>query len=199
MSIFVPNCRTEGQIKIRRAWPVSPAGMVPCRSGDYRLKSSAALYYTFTNIRTGWEKDRHSERQHAEALMIPGFEKVVEERIKQAQRKGSFNNLPGSGMPLRLENDSHIPEELRIAHKILKNADMLPPEIELRNEIRSTEDLLSGMPDTAEKYRLTQKLNFLIMRLNTMRAGSAELEIPQQYAVRMIERMENGRDRREGR
>jgi hypothetical protein len=31
--------------------------------------------------------------------MIPGFEKIVEERILIAQRKGDFDNLEGAGKP----------------------------------------------------------------------------------------------------
>ena len=48
---------------------------------------------------------------------------------------GEFDNLEGQGQPLKLEDDSHIPPELRMAYKILKNADCLPPELELRQEI----------------------------------------------------------------
>ncbi len=55
-----------------------------------------------------------------------------------------------------------------IAYKILKNADCLPPEIELKKEIERTEDLLRGMADTAEKYHTLKKLNFLIMKLNSI-------------------------------
>ncbi len=35
--------------------------------------------------------------------MITGFEKIVEERIKQAQKNGEFDNLPGFGKPLLFE------------------------------------------------------------------------------------------------
>ena len=55
--------------------------------------------------------------------MIPGFEQIVEERIKKAQYKGFFDDLPEAGKPLDLTADQHIPEDLRLAHKILKNAD----------------------------------------------------------------------------
>ena len=48
--------------------------------------------------------------------MPPGFEKIVEERIQAALRKGDFDRLEGRGRPLRLEDDSHIPEELRLAY-----------------------------------------------------------------------------------
>ena len=48
--------------------------------------------------------------------MLPGFNKIVEERIRMAQKKGQFKNLAGSGKPLALEDDSHIAEELRLAY-----------------------------------------------------------------------------------
>lgn len=121
--------------------------------------------------------------------MLTGFEKIVEERIQQAQKKGEFDNLPGSGKPLKFEDDSYITEELRLAYKILKNADCIPPEIELKKEINQMEDLLSKMDDTAEKYRTIKKLNFLIMKLNSLRNSSIRHEIPQRYMSDLIEHL----------
>ena len=121
--------------------------------------------------------------------MIPGFDRIVEERIRKAQRKGDFENLPGAGKPLKLQDDSHIAEDLRLAHKILKNADCLPPEIEIKKEIQQTEDLLAGMQSTSEKYRALKKLNYLIMKLNTIRQKSVVFEEPQ-YSDKLIERLE---------
>ncbi len=122
--------------------------------------------------------------------MFPGFEKIIESRIKKAQEQGAFDNLPGSGEPLRLEDDRHIPEDLRLAHKVLKNADCLPPEVQLRKEIQTTEDLLSGMTDTTQKYRVLKKLNYLILRLNTMRDANAAFDIPQRYYGELVDRLE---------
>ena len=105
--------------------------------------------------------------------MITGFEQIVEERIKKAQYRGVFDNLPEAGKPLDFAADQHVPEDLRMAYKILKNSDCLPPEIELKKKIQHTQDLLAEMPDTAERYRMLQKLNFMIMKLNTTRNGDA--------------------------
>ena len=124
--------------------------------------------------------------------MIPGYAKIIEERIKVAQKKGCFDDLDGSGQPLVFEDDRHIPEDLRMAYKILKNADFIPPEVELKKEIIRTEDLLEGVTDVQTKYRLVKKLNFMIMKLNMLRSGSAEREIPQHYAGRLAEKMEKG-------
>ena len=122
--------------------------------------------------------------------MITGFEKIVEERIRRAFEAGEFDDLEGRGEPLALADDSTVPEELRLAFKILKNADCLPPEVELRKDIERTEDLIAAMPDTVEKYRALKRLNFLIMKLNAMRRTSIGNEIPQRYALRAVERLE---------
>ncbi len=122
--------------------------------------------------------------------MFPGFDKIVEERIKNAQKKGDFKNLSGSGKPLDLDDDCCVAEDLRLAYKILKNADFAPPEIEIKNEIKKTEHLLSGMKDEKEKYRILKKLNFLIMKINSMRSASANLDVPQQYVEKVVGRIE---------
>ncbi len=120
--------------------------------------------------------------------MIPGFEKIVEERILIAQRKGDFDNLEGAGKPLNLDELAGVPEELKLSYKILKNADCLPPEIEIKKEIYKTEDLLAGMDDTAEKYKVMKKLNFLIMKLNSIRKSSVDFEMPEKYLSNLVER-----------
>lgn len=125
--------------------------------------------------------------------MFRGFDKIVEERIKKAQKKGDFENLEGSGKPLNLADDRNIPEELRLAYKILKNADCVPPELELKKEIRRTEDLLKGMKDTSKKYKVMKKLNLLIMKLNAGRKGSIEFDLPQHYLPSVVGRVESGK------
>ena len=123
--------------------------------------------------------------------MIPGFIKIVEQRIREAQEKGEFDNLEGSGKPLDLAADQSVAEELRLAYKILKNADCLPPEIELKKEIRQTEEMLTGMSETAEKYRMMKKLNFLILKLNTLRQSSVVFDEPQKYSDKIIKKLES--------
>ena len=129
--------------------------------------------------------------------MIQGFEKIVEERILKAQKKGDFENLIGSGKPLKLNENYYIPEELRLAYKILKNADCLPPEIELKKEIKQTEDLLAGMQETCDKYRILKKLNFLIMKLNTLRDTSIMNEMPQHYMEKLVGHIEKSKTQTE--
>lgn len=121
--------------------------------------------------------------------MIPGFEQIVEERIKKAQYRGDFNDLPGSGKPLDFSEDRHIPEDLRLPFKILKNAGCLPPEIELKKEIQRTEQLLGNMEDIAQQHRVLKKLNYLIMKLNACRNQNAQFDVPQKYLSAVTDRI----------
>ena len=119
-----------------------------------------------------------------------GFQKIIEKRIKEAQKRGEFDDLPGSGEPLIIEDDSHVPEDLRLAYKILKNADCLPPALELKREIRQMEDMLEKIPDEKEKYRQIKRINYKILQLNMMGRGSspllAETEI---YYGKLVDKM----------
>lgn len=124
------------------------------------------------------------------------LDKIAEERIREAAQNGEFDNLPGKGLPLDLEDDSHLPQDIRLAYKILKNADCLPPELELRKEIRTTEALLSGIKDTQEKYKHMKRLNYLIMKLNMTRRSSLALEENQVYYEKIIDKMETKEEKK---
>jgi hypothetical protein len=120
--------------------------------------------------------------------VLPGYLKIVEQRIKESLEKGEFDNLPGKGEPLVLEDDSHIPEDLRIAYKILKNADCLPPEVQERKEIMQMEDMLASIPDDLERYKLIKKINYKIMKLNMSGKKSPLLEEKQLYFKKLVDK-----------
>ncbi len=122
-------------------------------------------------------------------IMLAGFEKLVEEKILAAQKNGVFDNLEGAGKPLNLEDMSRVPPELRMAYKILKNADCLPPEVELKKEIITAEKMLANVKDEQERYKCMKKLNFLIMKFNTMANRSVRFEIPQVYEEALMDKM----------
>lgn len=122
-------------------------------------------------------------------IIFAALERIAEERIREAIQRGEFDNLPGSGKPLKLEDDRHIPDDLRLAYKVLKNADCLPPELELKKEIRTAEELLGLLKDEGEKYRQIKKVNYLIMKLNMMRKGSVQWEEQQRYYEKVVERI----------
>ena len=101
--------------------------------------------------------------------MIPGFEALVEERIKKAHKDGAFDNLEGANKPLKFE-DQNVPQDLRLAHKILKNSGFLPPEVELKKKITQTEQLLeTARVDSPARLKIQKKLNHLVIKLDTIR------------------------------
>ncbi len=93
------------------------------------------------------------------------IDSLAEERIQAAIRAGELDRLPGQGRPLELDDDRHIPAELRVAYRILKNAGCAPPEIELRNEIDTLEAILDGIDDAVEQRRIQRRLCLLATRL----------------------------------
>ncbi len=94
---------------------------------------------------------------------------IAENRILEAEKAGAFDNLPGAGKPLELSDDSAVPVDLRMAYKILKNANCLPPEIEDRKEISRLADLLAKGGDESKMLAASRKARFLLERLQLSR------------------------------
>ncbi len=63
------------------------------------------------------------------------FHTLVEQRVAQAMADGLFDNLPGQGQPLKLDDDALVPEEYRAGFRLLKANGFAPPWIEARREI----------------------------------------------------------------
>ena len=114
------------------------------------------------------------------------LEIIAEEKIREAIAKGEFANLPGAGKPLRLEDDSMVPEDLRIAYKILKNAGCLPPELELRREILTLRDLLRTIEDEDAKRGAVRELNYKLLKLNVMGKRTVNLDDFPEYKERIL-------------
>lgn len=119
---------------------------------------------------------------------------IAERRIREAQECGEFDDLPGAGAPLDLSDDALVPEDLRVAHRILRNAGYLPPELEVHREIREAEQLLQQVADDDERLRLLSRINFLMTRAASGRRG--DLRVEQAYLEKVAGRLE-ARARRE--
>ncbi|MGC3872475.1 DnaJ family domain-containing protein [Halomonas sp. GXIMD04776] len=95
------------------------------------------------------------------------IDRLAEAHIQQAIEKGELDDLPGSGKPLQLDDDSMIPPELRAGYRLLKNAGFLPPEMELVREIREVESLILRMDHGEEREQACARLSLLRTRLQT--------------------------------
>ena len=126
------------------------------------------------------------------------FDKLVEERIRAAQEAGEFDDLPGAGAPLTFDDDALVPEDLRAAYRLLKNAGFLPPELEAHREIRQLEELLqtiedNGKRDDGNRASLLSRINFLLGRAAAGRPRG-NLRIEAAYYEKIAESL--GRRRR---
>lgn len=93
---------------------------------------------------------------------------IVEERIREAEARGEFDNLPGRGKPLPPDELASVPEELRVGYRLLKNAGAIPPELELRKEMVTLGDLLRCCADEDERGRIKRKLSAVQLQYRTM-------------------------------
>ncbi len=94
------------------------------------------------------------------------LEKLAENKIKSAVDRGELENLPGEGKPLSLDDDVHIPADLRAGYRILKNAGYLPAELAVLREIREIEALLVQAELKCDKTTLMTRLSLLKSHLS---------------------------------
>jgi hypothetical protein len=118
------------------------------------------------------------------------FDLIAEQRIGEAIERGEFADLPGAGQPLDLDDDPLVPEDLRLAYRILKNAGYLPPELEVKREIRALEDLIDTVGADAElATQASRKLQVLRMRLVESGRRGGMLQIRSEYFERLVRRL----------
>ncbi len=87
------------------------------------------------------------------------FEKIAEEKIREAIKKGEFEHLEGKGKPLDLRDYFRLPPHLRVGFSLLRNANILPREVELLREIAELKSLMANAPDHTQKTQLARRVN----------------------------------------
>lgn len=68
------------------------------------------------------------------------WENLVERRIREAQERGEFDDLPGKGRPLDLSENPFADPSLGPAFRMLKNAGVAPAFIQERKELLDAVD-----------------------------------------------------------
>ena len=86
------------------------------------------------------------------------FDRIVEAMIKEAMERGEFDNLPGQGKPIDLTEYFETPEEVRLAHSMLKNAGITSREVDLLKEIAELKQLHGALLDEKKKQEIEQKI-----------------------------------------
>lgn len=119
---------------------------------------------------------------------------LVEQRIREAQERGEFDGLPGTGAPLELDDDRLVPEELRVAYRVLKNAGYVPPEVEALRDVSALAQALERSQAPEERRRLLARMNALLVRTPLGRRRGS-LNIEEAYFTRIAERLGASRGR----
>ncbi|WP_106765951.1 DnaJ family domain-containing protein [Paenibacillus faecalis] len=96
------------------------------------------------------------------------FSRLAEQKIEEAIRNGELNNTAYRGKPLPVDDLSHVPEDLRMSYRILKNAGFVPEEVSLRKECVRLHDLLHACSSEAEKEKHRKQLNEKSLRLQML-------------------------------
>ena len=97
------------------------------------------------------------------------IDRVAETLITEAVKLGEFDALPGSGRPLPPFDDADVPDGLRTAYRMLRNAGCVPPELEWRRERLRIEDLLEVVADPTERTVLTGRLAVIVTWIDNAR------------------------------
>lgn len=127
------------------------------------------------------------------------LDQLAEGRIQEALQEGAFDDLPGAGKPLELDDDSFVPEHLRTAYRVLKNANCIPPELAQRQEIRSLEDLIEALAEdgreeaVAERSEAQRRLTVLRARLEASSGPGRSMHVAEAaYRDALLQRLHRG-------
>ena len=97
---------------------------------------------------------------------MSAWDAIVEAKIAEAQQAGAFDDLPGAGKPLDLDDDRLVPEDVRVAYRILRNAGCVPAELLERKEAADLRKLVASIAaEDPARRRALAKLALLEARL----------------------------------
>lgn len=123
-----------------------------------------------------------------------GLDLLVERRIQAAIARGEFDGLPGAGRPLALDDDPLVPEELRVAYRLLKNAGCVPPEL---SQIVNVNQLLGAVTGDeltdGERSAADRRLRALLIQLELSGHTATAQSAWQQYSDALRERGQSQR------
>ena len=97
------------------------------------------------------------------------FQRLAEQKIREAIERGDFDRMELAGKPLDHGDYFNAPAELRAGYHILRNAGVVPEEVELLNSIHRIRKHIRSALTADEKERLTREKVLLQTRLDIIR------------------------------
>lgn len=104
------------------------------------------------------------------------LEDDIGRKLRESHASGELRSAPSYGKPLNLgDGYEQTPEELRMGMKILKDAGVVPAEVELMQQIEAARLALESITDkaaaTLARARLSAMRQQLALRLETLRGS----------------------------
>ena len=120
----------------------------------------------------------------------------VEQQIRQAQREGRFEGLPGAGRPL---DTADATDPYWWAKQLLRREDVdaLPPALRLRRHVERTLATLPALPDEARVRSLLAALDAEIRRFNATSISGPPTTQPPLEIEELVARWRSARAERE--
>lgn len=114
-----------------------------------------------------------AEDQRLQRLTL--LEDDIGRKLAEAAASGELQHARSWGKPLDLgDGYDETPAELRMGMKVLKDAGVVPAEVELMREIEALRQQLEGAPDDeaarAGRQRLSEMQQALALRLEKLRS-----------------------------
>jgi hypothetical protein len=99
------------------------------------------------------------------------FERLAENRIREAIREGMFDRLPARGA-IDLEEYFKLPEDLRMGYSVLKSAGIVPEEVELLREVDRLQSAVTAATDERAREPLRRALAEMRLKLDLALEGA---------------------------
>ena len=125
--------------------------------------------------------------------MIKALQQIAEQRIAKAIEDGTLKVDGWKNKPLPLDDDASVPDDLKMAYKILKNSGYVPPEVETRKEIQKLEDLILKTEDSHQRVKQMKKLDLLMRKIDGQRTRPASIEHDDAYFRKIVEKIDRAK------
>lgn len=111
---------------------------------------------------------------------------LADRKIAAAIEAGELDDLPGAGKPLAIDDAPVVPEDVRVAWRMLRNAGFVPHELLERRERVELAQLLATIDDEGERRRAAARLALLEARREAAGAG---MGLPASYRAALLDKL----------
>lgn len=121
--------------------------------------------------------------------MTGALDRIAEERLREAIAKGELDDVPGKGQPLELEDLAGLSPELRSSYLLLRNAGVLPEEVELENDMVQLNDLIAAATRDEDRADLRARKSALALRYELLMDARGHSGARSEYGARIRRRL----------